>query len=263
MTDHRDTLQLLAWLCARYGFATFLHHMPGRLDAASYRASEVVTEQLLDRTARYPGLFVDAIVSPSSRSALAQCLQLPGVSGMENNTALFELSAEASDPDRAALVDDVEFAAATEKNLLVLRSGSRRFGDQRLVDIWITWHDGDNANLMLMLGYMLLGHPDWEAAKLRVFAAFPDGEVEEQHRRLAAMIEEGRLPISPHNIRFHRVNDGGAFRELVETSSAGSDLVIMGLTLERVQSKGAELLARYPSLPQVLFVCAREKVLLT
>ena len=35
---------------------------------------------------------MDTIISPSMASALAQSLQVPGVSGMENNTILFEFS---------------------------------------------------------------------------------------------------------------------------------------------------------------------------
>jgi hypothetical protein len=60
------------------------------LDADSYRESANIRRQLLAASAPFKGVYVDTIVSPSLRSALAQSLQVPGVSGMENNSVLFE-----------------------------------------------------------------------------------------------------------------------------------------------------------------------------
>ena len=81
--DRSAPLQFLAWLCHRYGFGTYLHHIPGHLDRDTYRESRKVLNQLIQSTEhRGRGIYMDTMVSPSMRSALAQTLQVPSVSGM-------------------------------------------------------------------------------------------------------------------------------------------------------------------------------------
>ena len=65
----------------------------------------------------------------------------------------------------------------------------------------MTWHDYENANLMTMLAYILVGSRDWEDAEIRIFAAVPQEEASERRVQLNEMIDSGRLPISRKNLR--------------------------------------------------------------
>lgn len=79
-------MQFLGWLCHRFGFGTYLHYIQGPLDREHFKASRCELARLVALThARGTGVYVDTIVSPSMPSALAQSLQIPGVSGMDNN----------------------------------------------------------------------------------------------------------------------------------------------------------------------------------
>jgi hypothetical protein len=254
-------LRLLSWLCAKQGFGTYLHLTRGRLSRESYRASEKLRHQLARSSNTYGGVFVDVVVSPSMRTALAQGIQIPGVSGMENNTVLLEFRPNDDPGQLDELVDDALFAYAMDKNILLYRNGEERGTPRRKLHVWLTWHDAENATLMmLLLSYILLGHPEWRKAEIQVFAAFPSSEVNEQRRLFQALIAEGRLPVSQHNIRFQSVDDGAAYYELVEHSSSYADLVILGITEERLREKGVELILRHPSLRQVLFVIADQHI---
>jgi amino acid transporter len=261
--DRTSPLQFLTWLCQRYGVGTYLHFIQGRLDRDTYRESRKVRQKLINliHSWRSP-LYVDTMISPSMRSALAQALQLPGVSGVENNGILFEFSTHDAPDVLAEVRDGCTTAMAARINCLVLRHGEHFFGAKSQLHIWLTWHDYQNANLMILLTYILLGTKDWEDGEIRIFAAFPKDEVREQRERLNDMIASGRLPISGKNLRIIPTTDLVDFERLVEHRSAEADLVIFGFTEERLIKKGPELFLRHGHLRDVLFVSAQQQVVI-
>jgi hypothetical protein len=170
------------------------------------------------------------------------------------------LPAVAGSEDVDSVIDGALFASVAGKNLLILRHGERDFGRQRNIHVWLTWHDEDNAKLMMLLAHILTGHDDWRKAETTVWAAFPGERAASEGKRFRDTLERGRMPVHPRNVRFLSVDDGASFRDLVERSSSEADLVIMGLTLERLRDGGADRLLRHPSLGEVLFVSAAEKI---
>jgi amino acid transporter len=253
--DRRSPLLFMKWLCHRYGFGTYLHFIRGHLTEDSHLESMRI-ESKLARLARQQrsSVYMDTIVSPSMTSALAQSLQVPGVSGLSNNTIMFEFSRH--DPPEVVreVVDSCAFAASTRKTLLVLRHGDVQFGERRSIHIWLTWNDSQNANLMILLSYIVLGHADWADAEVRVLAALPSSQVEEQKEEFRKLAAEHRLPISEKNIRYLSVEDEAGFRRLVARLSAEADLAVVGFDLEGLQDRGTEVFTNHPSLNDVLFV---------
>lgn len=261
--DRAAPLQLLAWLCHRQGFGTYLHFVEGRLDGATFAASRTALDQLLvDARHRARGVYVNTMVSPSIRTALAQAIQFPGVSGMDNNTVLFELSGHDGPDVLAEVVEGCHLAAAVRKNAIVLRHTDHFFGNRSSIHVWSTWHDFTNVNLMILLSYILAGHPDWKRAEISIFAAFPEAQVAAERLRLETMIATGRLPISLANLEIISTDDRSDFNRLVEERSAGADLTIMGFTPERLEDRGGALLQRHPGLRDVLFVSSQEHILI-
>lgn len=256
-------LHFLGWLCHRFGFGTYLHYIPGQLDADGFKQSRRELSRLIAVTQNgAEGVYVDTIVSPSLHSALAQSLQIPGVSGMDNNTALFEFSRHDGADVLAEIHTGCGMAAAAQMNSLVLRHGDHFFGARREIHIWLTWHDYKNANLMILLAYILLGHHDWEQAEVRIFAAFPHDRVSAERTRLREMIATGRLPMTEKNLRIIGTGDQVDFNRLVEQRSGHADLVICGFTGERLREKGPEFFERHPALRDVLWVEAQQQVLI-
>ena len=256
-------IQFLGWLCSRFGFGTYLHFIKGTLDSEAHATSNGELGRLLAMTEdRAKGVYVDTIVSPSMASALAQSLQIPGVSGMDNNTVLFEISTHDDPEVLQELYDGCRMASAVRMNTLVLRHGDHFFGGRKQVHLWLTWHDYKNANLMILLAYILVGHPDWDEADIRIYAAFPKAEVEEQHARLRGMITTGRLPISEKNLEVIGTDEEVDFDRLVDLRSGGADLVIVGFTEDRLCQKGPRLFQRHGALRDVLWVAAEQQVLI-
>ena len=66
-------------------------------------------------------------------------------------------------------VTHTDLATAVRMNTLVLRHTERFFGTRATLHVWLTWHDYRNASLMILLSYILLGHPDWQEAELSIW----------------------------------------------------------------------------------------------
>ncbi len=259
--DRHAPMEFLEWLCHRFGFGTYLHYIRGLLDASTVEESRSIQEQLLTSSSERAGaIFVDTMISPSMESALAQSLQMPGISGMDNNTVLFEFSVH----DEPAVVDEIlagtKLANVAGMNRLVLRHTDHFFGNRRSIHVWLTWHDHGNANLMILLAYILLGHPDWRDAEITLYAAYPKGEVKERTAQLREMIRDGRLLITDKNLQVFGTDDRIDFSRLVEVKSASADLVIRGFTGARVQQKGPDFFRKHAGLRDMLFVSAEEKI---
>jgi hypothetical protein len=255
--DRNAPFSLLSWLAYRQAFGTYLHFIPGVLDADTYKESERIRRRLVKQAREQNSrVYVNTLVSPSMTSAFAQSLQIPGVAGIENNITLFELSVH--DPPSVAeeVIETCRFAAIAGKSLLVLRHGDFHFGQRQHVHIWLTWNDEHNATLMVLLSYMLLGHPDWADAEIRVFAALPGEEVAEGRAEFLQLVDAGRLPIARRNIRFFPTDDVGAFRDLVARLSSDADLTVLGFDMNSLNERGASLFSTHDTLRDVLYVHA-------
>jgi amino acid transporter len=259
--DRTAPLQMMEWLCHRYGFGTYLHYIRGYLEPSSFQESRDVQNRLIETVQDRKGaIYVDTMISPSMASALAQSLQMPGVSGMENNTILFEHGSHDPPEVLDEIVAGLELAGVPRMNRLLLRHGENFFGSRKSIHVWLTWHDTRNANLMILLAYILLGHRDWYGAEIAIFAAYPAREVRERSEELHTMIAEGRLLITEKNVVVIGTDDSIDFQTLVETRSKNADLVFVGFTTERLERRGRVLFERFPALRDVLFVSAEETI---
>jgi hypothetical protein len=115
---------------------------------------------------------------------------------------------------------------------------------------------------MILLSYILLGHPDWERAEISVFAAYPQVEEPQRRKKLKEMILSGRIPVTEKNIEIIPTDDRVDFNRLVEARSSSADLTVFGFTDERLREKGSALFLRHPALRETLFVSAQEQILI-
>ena len=91
--DRFAAFDVLRWISYRYGFGTFIHLIEGYLSKATNEESKKALGRLikLAETSK-SNVFLDTIISPSYTSAIAQVIQLPGISGKENNMMMFEFA---------------------------------------------------------------------------------------------------------------------------------------------------------------------------
>jgi len=255
---------LLRWISHYYGFGTFIHHIKGPLDDPHQAESKIKLEQMINQvTESHAGIYVDTIISPSFKTAVAQIVQLPGIAGMENNSVLFEFHED--HPEAIAdIIDGSHFASIVDFNIAVLRSSDRHFGYKKRIDIWLTPGDYSNANLMILLSYILMGHPEWKGCKIELFAAFEASDMDRHVAQLNRLIDGGRIPIAKKNLqKIPWDKDKSSYEAMVTRHSESADLVIMGFSLKKIKKEKGNFFKNFGKVKDILFVRAGQKILIT
>jgi hypothetical protein len=246
---------LLRWMCYRQGFGHFIQFFPGDYSFREEISARMHVDALIQQTeASKAGIFVDSLICPNFQLALAQVLQMPGISGLPNNSILLEF--DKSHPEEInEVMQGARLAVESLFNVLVLRSTNYRFGYRSSIHVWVTDDNLRNVPMMLLLAYILVGHPEWKRAKIRLFACSTSWDTELDADQLTTVIKEGRLPISMQNVTSVSYDSEEALEQEVLQRSAQADLVIAGLTAEDLNSNDlTEILQRYQGVHDVLFV---------
>jgi hypothetical protein len=113
---------------------------------------------------------------------------------------------------------------------------------------------------MILLSYILLGHPDWKGAVIKIFSVQPEKELEEAKDNLHQLIKTGRLPVSAQNIELIPQDGGTDRRSTLAERSSEADLVIVGFRGEALRRQKMELFSGYDGVGNVLFVNTRKEI---
>jgi len=251
-----SAFQLLRWIAYRHGFGTYIHYIKGYLSKESNLEAARCKKQLIAMAdVSHSNVFIDTMVSPSFTSTVAQSIQLPGIAGKENNLLLFEF--HKNHPDNLLdIVDNLGLIKSVDFDLIILASSERGFGLKKQIHLWISPYDFENANLMILLAYILLGHPDWKEATINIHAIFPEDTIAEERERLFLLIQTGQLPISPKNIEFITQKSAMSIKNIINQKSKDADLTIVGFIEKTVEHLGVQAFEGYGDIGNVLFVNA-------
>ena len=252
----RGGFDMVRWLAHKYGFGTYIHYIEGFLNSDTREEAKSIRNRLIKLAeGQKSRVYMDTMISPSFTSAIAQSVQLPGISGKGNNLILFEYN-QREQEQLDQVVQNFNILKTAELDICLLRSSSRGFGYKNNIHIWITSTDYENSNLMILLGYILLGHPDWKKGTISIFSIFREDEREELESRLHTLIQEGRLAISPNNIQLIAQDQGGERYGAINHYSADADLTLIGFQDEDVTKGDHSLFTKFSGSGNVLFVNA-------
>ena len=250
-----SALDLTRWLSQRHGFGTYIHFIEGFLDKKTYRYSQLTRRRLVKLIrGTNSKVYLDTIVSPSYTSAIAQSIQLSGVSGRGNNLIIFEFPDD-EEKHLDEVVNNYNLLHATNFDVCVLRTTYKGFGRHKSIHVWISANDVENSNMMILMAYILNGHSEWKGCEIKIFSGYTKGQLEEKTKRLMGVIESGRLPISKKNIELIP-QEGELIGSVIEQKSADADLTILGYTSELLQEKGVSIFNESSKLGNTLFVSA-------
>ena len=254
---------LLRWICHRHGFGHFIRLFNGDYSFSSEIQARIKVDGLIKRTeVSRAGVFVDSLICPTFQLALSQILQMPGISGLPNNCILLEFDRENTD-EIEEVVQGARLAANSLFNVLILRSTGYRFGYRSSIHVWVTEDNLSNAPMMLLLAYIIVGHPDWKRAEIRLFVCSDSTDAEQEANKLSALTQEGRLPISMQNVTSVSYKGKASLEDEVSLRSNQADLTIVGLTSENIDANGLEQILRsYEGSNDVLFVHSVEQILI-
>ncbi|MFC1509910.1 amino acid permease, partial [Candidatus Omnitrophota bacterium] len=246
---------LLRWICHQYGFGSFIHFIKGTLTVETNAESKKLLEKLIGQVESSEAtIYVDTIISPSFETAVSQIVQIPGISGMENNGILFEFLEEEN--DITDIIEGCNFAGIAGFNIGIVRCSERRFGFKKNIHIWLTPGDYQNANLMILLGYIISGHHEWKDSKIELHAAFNQASMEKEVERLNELITRGRIPISSKNVKQIPLSKDIRFDDLVSQYSESADLVITGFSLRKMNQDNGSFLKGFDKIKDILYVRA-------
>jgi amino acid transporter len=257
--ERLSAFELLKWISYRYGFGTYIHKVPGYLSRSTNETAQKAKDRLIKMAEdAHSNIYVDSLISPSFTSAIAQVIQLPGISGTDNNLLLLEYSK--TNPELLEdIVDNFSLINAVNFDIAILASNERGFGLYRQIHIWITERDYNNAVLNILLAYVILGHPDWKHAMIKIFAVFPEDTMEADKKRLYDLIQDGKLPISKNNINIISRASTISVKSIINQKSKDADLTMIGYRYEALKHKGSGHLSGFDEIGNTLFVHAGEE----
>lgn len=257
LSSERDNaFNLLTWISFKYGFGTYIKYIPGYLSNETYLQSNNALDDLIEKTYyQKSNVYVDTIISPSYTSAIAQIIQLPGVSGLENNMILFEF--EKNEPTNLnQIVENISLVKAAHYDVCVLGGSNKGMNFYHGIHIWIRKFDIKNINLMILLSYIIAGHPDWKKSSIKIFLLHTPKSGEESKNQLTEVIRKGRLPISMKNIEFIEIDEETNPKDVINEKSQKAGLTMMGFLNEQLKHEGEKIFSGYNKLGDVLFVNA-------
>jgi len=246
--------ELLNWISYKYGFGTYLHLMEGYFSKSTYKESQEILQKLLMHHKHIENhVYVDTLISPSYTSAIAQAIQIPGIAGMENNMVIFEFDKETQD-NLEEIAENFALVNAGNFDVCIVGSSGKKIVKKSEIHIWIRSMDAENSNLMILLGFIILGHPNWNKSHIRIFEVCKPGELEETKKNIEELLQSGRLPITLKNVEMITEDQDTNIKKIVCEKSAIAGLTIIGFRVESVKHFGPELFRGFETIGTTLFV---------
>jgi amino acid transporter len=253
--ERYGALEMMNWICYRYGFGSYIHFEKAYFSKESKAAADKKLEKLIKSGSNlHSNVYLQTLISPSNTSAIVQAIQQPGISGQPNNMMLFEYE-KGNTEWLNTIVDNFSLIKAAHYDLCILASSIKGFGFKKDIHIWIRKEDYENANLMILLSYIILGHPDWKKGQIKIFATFPKEVLKQEEQNLIELTSTGRLPISANNIVVLPIDENKNRVDLINEYSQEADLTLLGFHEGMVKTEnGIEIFERYDKLGNILFV---------
>ena len=248
-----NAFKLTNWISYKYGFGTYLHRIEDYCSKNSFEQSQQELNRLIHNYGETNHVYVDTIISPSYTSAIAQAIQIPSISGMENNMLILEYDKEQPD-GLIDIIDNFKLINSSNFDVCILASSRKPIIYKNGIHVWIKSTDAENANLMIILSFILLGHPDWKKSDIKIFDICKQDEIIEVKQRMNELIEKGRLPITSQNIKILVEEEGKSYKSIINTNSATAGLTIVGFHEDSIRNLNTSIFEGYDDLGNVLFV---------
>lgn len=259
-TDERkEAFRLLNWISYKYGFGTYIHLIHGYFSKASNKEAKAKLDKLILQFGKIESqVYVDTMISPSYTSAIAQAVQLPGITGLDNNMLIFDNNTNDEDGLKR-IVENYGLVNAGNFDVLILRTGLDPIDSDKDIHLWLKRSDEFNANLMILLSFIIYAHPDWKKSAIKIFDISKPGEIENTKTHLQDLIIRGRLPITLKNIEFLEEQDDVSIQEMINQRSTDAGLVILGFRGDHLKHQGTPLFQGFNNIDSMLFVNSHDE----
>ncbi|MFC2133572.1 amino acid permease [Bacteroidota bacterium] len=260
--ERDKVFSLMNWISHKHGFGTYIHLIDGYYSKVNYQKSKGILESLINKSSNLKGnIYVDTIISPSYTSAIAQIVQLPSPSGMENNMIIFEFDKN-HPKNLEQIIDNMALAQAGNFDICILGSSARSVKSGNGIHVWIKNIYSQNSTLMILLSYVILGHPEWKKGYIKLFTICKENECAETKRLITDLVLSGRLEITEKNIEVIEKKENVSIKSLINEHSKDAGLTLVGFEEEQLKHEGDQFFEGYDEVGDLLFVDAHsEKVI--
>lgn len=250
--------QLLNWISFKYGFGTYLHRIVGYYSKATVKQANEELARLLNQVSDIENhVYIDTIISPSYTSAVAQAIQIPGIAGMENNMVIFEFDKD--NPDNLEdIVDNFSLVDSGDFDICILASSSKSVNYNAGIHVWIDSTDAENANLMILLSFIILGHPDWKNGYIQIFDICSPEKMEQTEVKMRELVSSGRLPITSKNINIIIQYPNVSAKSIINKHSDNAGITLIGFRAEMVKHNKENVFTGYDNIGTTLFIHSKE-----
>lgn len=252
--ERDKVLELMKWMSYEHGFGTYFHYIKGYYDRRTYAMAQEALQRLIDsQREKGSALYIDTMISPSYTSAIAQVIQTPSISGMENNMVVFEYDQQ-EPHELEHIFPNVELVRAGNFDVCIFATSEHVVHPENGIHVWINEPNDRNTNLMILLGYIIMAHPDWKRSYIKIFLTSIDEELTEVRRELHERIAAGRLPITMNNIEIIVVKAEHTLGEVVERHSQTAALTMIGFHEDILRHEPSGFFTQFRGLGDILFV---------
>ncbi|MCL2329189.1 MAG: amino acid permease [Bacteroidetes bacterium] len=247
-------LDLMRWMSHRHGFGTYFHFIEGYYCKQTCTESQELLKELVNNMKNLKNtLYLDTMISPSYTSAVAQIIQSPSISGMENNMVVFEYDKNRPE-ELKRILENTGLVHAGNFDICIFGNSTQPIRFRNGIHVWIRTTDEKNTNLMILLGYIIMAHPDWKKSCIKIFIICGNGKSEEVKNEIEELIAAGRLPITLANIEIIGFSGNQTIGEVVAEHSQNAGLTIIGFHEEAIKHGNTEFFSEFNNIGDVLFV---------
>lgn len=249
-----DGFQLLNWISYKYGFGTYIHLIEGYYShAKSKQATEELNNLLKQFKEVHNHVYIDTLISPSYTSAIAQTIQVPGISGMENNMVIFEYNKNDS-TGLEEISENISLVKAGNFDICIYGSTEKAINFKKDIHVWIRSVDQENSHLLILLSFIILGHPNWKRCNIKIFDVCKEGLETETRKQIENLVIKGRLPINSNNITIIPEDPSTGIKKLVNKYSHDAALTLIGFREDNLKNQGKSIFEGYDEIGPVLFL---------
>lgn len=261
--EREKIFRLMNWISYKHGFGTYFHFIQGYFSRKSYTEAKDELKKLIHGfNDENNSVYIDTMISPSYTTAIAQAIQTPSISGMENNMVVFEYD-KLENTELERIVENINLTRAGDYDVCVFAQSNKTIKYKNGIHVWIKPTDHTNANLMILLGYIILSHPDWKKGYIKIYSMCPKEKMEETRENLKELVQDGRLPITLSNIEILPTEENIAVKSLINKYSSDAGLTIIGFREEQLKHAQEEVFSGYDGIGEILFVNSQEKKIIS
>ena len=173
--NRQQLAEVAEWLSLGQGVVTFFQLIVGDVDKLVGRGLRETARSGINKFIKAERMMAlaEAEIVPDFKQGVITIAQAHGYGGLETNSILMGWSGRPE--GRTTQIDLTRTLSALKKSVLLLHDDKvLEFGQRQTINVW--WGgQGGNADLMLLLAYLIKQHPTWRGAKIQLLRIIERG----------------------------------------------------------------------------------------